>query len=247
MCVFIHSCRINFVCVGGSYDKASCCFCCCYHYCSMQAKNFKWNVGVCTLVRCALALYTRCFFCSFFFIFFDLVVVAYFSCCMCSGFFLRDRANGYTRNFYCGKYSVDGWSYLIQKMSSHVFCGKPKRFRSFVFCTLSPPFCTYMHNINRIEWKNFERILVGSDSGVTKNYHFCLLLLLLSFFWLATWLCFFFSLLLLLLLLNSLAAIAVIAVVAHSAICFVFIHWLHSIFSIFIACKLMLHRPYTIQ
>lgn len=42
------------------------------------------------------------------------------------------------------------------------------------------------------------------------------------------------------------AAIAVIVVVARSAICFVFIQWLHSIFSIFIACKLKLHRPYTI-
>lgn len=42
------------------------------------------------------------------------------------------------------------------------------------------------------------------------------------------------------------AAIAVIVVVARSAICFVFIQWLRSIFSIFIACKLKLHRPYTI-
>lgn len=43
---------------------------------------------------------------------------------------------------------------------------------------------------------------------------------------------------------NDSAANAVIAFVARFAICFVFIHWLRSIFSIFIACKLMLHRPY---
>lgn len=162
----------------------------------------EWIVGVHTLSVCARYM----------------LIFSFFSAG--SLFFSRAKANGYTES------SV--WQSTWMELPN-----SKTKFSRLLWKTKAilahSPLPALSLTLNLCTGRNFGRILVGSDSGVFKNYHFCLLLLLLSPFFcvyvlvLASWQVFFCCCCCWRYCCSTVSAtIAVIAVVAHSAICFVF-------------------------